>query len=94
MNRVSFGPTSGVVIDQCKAHGVWLGNGELIHLMEWKRAGGQLLAEERLRARREERAGTDRVRPSFPTGAIEPAVATPLDDLLNSTVNLITRLFG
>lgn len=54
MNRINFGSSSGVVIDQCRAHGVWLDNGELIHLMEWRRAGGQLLAEKRQKARREE----------------------------------------
>jgi Zn-finger nucleic acid-binding protein len=43
MNRVNFGYRSGVVADQCKAHGIWLDSGEIIHLMEWKKAGGQLL---------------------------------------------------
>jgi Zn-finger nucleic acid-binding protein len=42
MNRVNFGYRSGVVVDQCKAHGIWLDSGEIIHLMEWKKAGGQL----------------------------------------------------
>ena len=27
-------------------HGIWLDNGELTHLMEWKKAGGQLLHEQ------------------------------------------------
>ncbi len=93
MNRVNFGPTSGVIMDQCKAHGVWLGNGELIHLMEWKRAGGQILAEERLKVRREERVAVDRARPSFPVGSVETPDATSLDDLLSSAVHLVSRLF-
>jgi Zn-finger nucleic acid-binding protein len=42
MNRVNFGYRSGVVVDQCRAHGVWLDSGEITHLMEWKKAGGQL----------------------------------------------------
>ena len=33
MNRVNFGVRSGVIIDRCKAHGVWLDGGELRHLM-------------------------------------------------------------
>lgn len=45
MNRVNFGSGSGVIMDVCKEHGVWLDNGELIQLMEWKRAGGQLMAD-------------------------------------------------
>ena len=46
MNRNNFGHRSGVVIDRCALHGVWLENGELIHLLEWKKAGGQLLHEQ------------------------------------------------
>jgi Zn-finger nucleic acid-binding protein len=42
MNRVNFGYRSGVVVDQCRKHGIWLDSGEITHLMEWKKAGGQL----------------------------------------------------
>ncbi len=44
MNRVNFGARSGVVIDQC-VHGIWLDNGELRRLLEWRKAGGQLYHE-------------------------------------------------
>ena len=47
MNRVAFGHRSGVVVDQCKAHGVWLDGGEITHLLEWKKAGGQILHEQK-----------------------------------------------
>jgi Zn-finger nucleic acid-binding protein len=47
MNRVAFGHRSGVVIDQCKSHGVWLDGGEISHLLEWKKAGGQLLDQKK-----------------------------------------------
>ncbi|MCK5829085.1 MAG: zf-TFIIB domain-containing protein [Methylococcales bacterium] len=43
MNRVNFSHKSGVVIDHCKKHGIWTDNGEITHLMEWKKAGGELL---------------------------------------------------
>jgi len=43
MNRVNFGRRSGVVVDCCRNHGVWLDGGELRRLMEWKKAGGQVL---------------------------------------------------
>lgn len=46
MDRVNFGYRSGVVVDQCRLHGIWLDNGEITHLMEWKKAGGQLGAEQ------------------------------------------------
>lgn len=47
MNRVNFGAKSGVVVDRCKDHGVWLDGGELRHLFEWMKAGGKLLDQER-----------------------------------------------
>ena len=47
MNRVNFGTNSGVIVDRCKDHGVWLDGGELRHLFEWMKAGGKLLQQER-----------------------------------------------
>ena len=43
MRRYNYGYKSGVVLDRCSAHGVWLDSGELRHLMEWKSAGGEAL---------------------------------------------------
>ena len=42
MNRQAFGYRSGVVLDRCVVHGDWLDCGELMHLTQWKKAGGQL----------------------------------------------------
>jgi Zn-finger nucleic acid-binding protein len=47
MNRVNFGASSGVVVDRCKEHGVWLDGGELRHLFEWMKAGGKLLQQKK-----------------------------------------------
>jgi len=54
MNRVNFGRKSGVVVDRCREHGIWLDSGELKHLLEWKKAGGQLL-DDKQAARRQQR---------------------------------------
>lgn len=43
MRRTIFAQKSGVIVDSCKRHGFWLDSGEVTHLMEWKKAGGQLL---------------------------------------------------
>ncbi|MBT1073462.1 zf-TFIIB domain-containing protein [Pelotalea chapellei] len=48
MNRMNFGAKSGVIVDRCKDHGVWLDGGELRHLFEWMKAGGKLLHQEKL----------------------------------------------
>ncbi|MBL6986704.1 MAG: zf-TFIIB domain-containing protein [Methylobacter sp.] len=54
MNRLSFGYRSGVIIDRCQKHGIWLDNGEITHLMEWKKAGGQLLAQQKTQQKQPE----------------------------------------
>ena len=46
MDRVNFGQRSGVVVDKCNLHGIWLDSGEITHLMEWKKAGGELLHQQ------------------------------------------------
>lgn len=54
MNRVNFGTKSGVIVDRCRDHGVWLDGGELRHLFEWMKAGGKLLGLEREQQLRKE----------------------------------------
>ena len=46
MNRSAFGHKSGVIVDRCNSHGIWLDGGEISHLLEWKQAGGQLRDEQ------------------------------------------------
>ena len=40
MNRVNFARSSGIVLDICRAHGVWLDVHELRRVLEFLRAGG------------------------------------------------------
>jgi Zn-finger nucleic acid-binding protein len=90
MNRVNYGSKSGVVVDQCKEHGIWLDNGELVHLMEWKKAGGQLLDQQK--AVQHEQCTYHRPVPSYPvSGYPEPR---PEEDLLSTACSvLFDRLF-
>jgi Zn-finger nucleic acid-binding protein len=46
MNRKSFGTRSGVIVDVCKPHGVWLDHRELERIVDFVRAGGLLRARE------------------------------------------------
>lgn len=62
MNRVNFGTKSGVIVDRCKAHGVWLDGGELRPLFEWMKAGGKLLDQERQEERKKAEAEQERER--------------------------------
>ena len=57
MNRLNYGTRSGVVVDWCRDHGVWVDSGELRRLLEWTKAGGQILDQ-----KREERSKHDKER--------------------------------
>lgn len=46
MNHVNFGGRSGVIVDHCGKHGVWLENSELRRLTEWWRVGGKLIYQQ------------------------------------------------
>jgi len=54
MNRINFGARSGVVIDRCREHGVWLDAGELRQLCEWMKAGGKILDKEKTEERKKD----------------------------------------
>jgi len=41
MNRTNYGRRSGVIMDECAEHGIWLDPGELKQIMEWVKSGGQ-----------------------------------------------------
>jgi Zn-finger nucleic acid-binding protein len=57
MNRRNFGRRSGVIIDSCRDHGVWLDNQELNRIIRFVEAGGleQTRAEEAEDLKREKR---------------------------------------
>ena len=46
MNRKNFGARSGVIVDVCKLHGVWLDHRELEGILDFVRAGGLQRARE------------------------------------------------
>jgi Zn-finger nucleic acid-binding protein len=52
MNRHNYGGASGVILDLCRAHGIWFDRDELPRILTWIRAGG----EEKARRREQEAA--------------------------------------
>ena len=46
MNHLNFARRSGVILDRCATHGVWVEAGELRRLTEWWRAGGKLVFQQ------------------------------------------------
>jgi Zn-finger nucleic acid-binding protein len=51
MTRVNFATVSGVVVDECRAHGTWLDRGELERIRQFVSIGGLELSESRERDR-------------------------------------------
>lgn len=108
MNRVNFGTRSGVIVDTCKEHGIWADGGELRQLMEWMKAGGQILHQQtelekerqkRLeveRKLREQAAANTGSNPThFGTGYRDFSDVGFGDggDLLGTLTNILTRVF-
>jgi len=91
MNRVNFGQRSGVIIDQCKKHGIWVDSGEITHLMEWKKAGGELLNVQH-QAKPPKTAHSSAALNSFD---YQHHSNKPLEvDLLESVSSLVYKLFS
>jgi Zn-finger nucleic acid-binding protein len=104
MNRVNFGARSGVIVDQCPRHGMWLEGGELRRLLEWRKAGGQILNERRRAERLEEelklerrrsRAGAvARAEADAVAGETRSALLPEPTDAVGAFVRTVLKLFG
>jgi Zn-finger nucleic acid-binding protein len=98
MGRLNFGRRSGVVLDRCPLHGVWVTGRQLGQLADWWRAGGRIgyLDPEVERARRLEalRSQVSRSRISQVTGSSWTASDTwwPIDPLSAAASILIDTL--
>ncbi len=93
MNRLVFAHQSGVVIDRCNSHGVWLDGGEISHLLEWKQAGGQLLHQKKqtaLQAKKRQSRQSDPVIGAWTQTAKDQRMD---GDLLQTVAELIFKLF-
>jgi Zn-finger nucleic acid-binding protein len=74
MDRVNFARSSGVVVDACKAHGVWFDEDELPRVVEFVRDGGL----DRARAIEKEQLEDERRRLSFAHDAAVSGAPAPL----------------
>jgi Zn-finger nucleic acid-binding protein len=78
MHRKLQGKRSGVVVDSCRDHGLWLDAGELRQLMEWSRAGGEKLDQKRqelLQQQQSERERRDRTAAILQRSTLESDLA-------------------
>lgn len=94
MNRVNFGYRSGVVVDQCKKHGIWLDSGEITHLMEWKKAGGELLDHQQQQEKQLRETLPSDSHHDFNLRDFHPQFETdPEPDLLKTVLSLVFKSF-
>lgn len=95
MNRINFGTRSGVVIDRCKEHGVWLDAGELRQLCEWVKAGGQLLDKERQEQKKQEELleGKKRQNPMQGGTAVDYSNIDPFNPGIKAEPDLLDIVF-
>jgi Zn-finger nucleic acid-binding protein len=100
MHRINFGARSGVIVDQCKTHGVWLDSGELKRLLDWKKAGGQLLHERVRQRKKEEELRQERLRAYRDTGSLgtgdgyfSPSPSESQFDLIDTVATVLGKLF-
>jgi len=91
MRRINFGHRSGVIVDQCRDHGIWVDSGEITHLMEWKKAGGELLhANEKIKTNKKPSSPSD-----FEPSARHSQYSKNIDtDILETVSTLIYKIFS
>ena len=91
MRRTNFAKKSGVIVDSCRQHGLWLDSGEVTHLMEWKKAGGQLLHDKEVpqqtpKIKRYQRSGID--------NSWQPSVLRESEGLESGLLDLLSYVTG
>jgi len=92
MSRNVFAYRSGVIVDRCKNHGIWLDSGEITHLMEWKKTGGQLLHEQQKSF--ENRSGVEQRPTSTDSNSLSgyPGISIQ-DEFLDTVASLLEKIF-
>jgi Zn-finger nucleic acid-binding protein len=100
MNRRNYGARSGVVVDECRQHGIWLDGGELSQIMKWVKAGGRLHDEKRqLEQLKEKQRNLRRDKMTSQAGLDDfgfqhgPHGTRSETDLFVSVVRLVSSLF-
>ncbi|MGZ8137391.1 MAG: TFIIB-type zinc ribbon-containing protein [Methylococcaceae bacterium] len=93
MNRNAYGYRSGVIIDRCKNHGVWLDSGEITHLLEWKKAGGQLLQERRAQPAPKKPVRRPKPADSYANNPLDYALDNAEWEVADAVASVVARLF-
>ena len=96
MSRINFGGSSGVILDHCGIHGVWLQNIELRRLLEWWHAGGKLIYQQHEEKQARLFSGAARMEnfaPPLPAGeSVREDLKPPASSVGTGIVSVIVRL--
>lgn len=98
MNRSNFARSSGVIIDVCKSHGVWLDRGELQRVLDFIGGGGLTVARAREReelVEEQRRLAALRDRPQQMSGAtfsVTPGISTHVNSSSVTPESMLERL--
>jgi Zn-finger nucleic acid-binding protein len=91
MHRVNFAQCSGVVVDVCREHGTWFDRDELMHIVQFIRAGGLELSRDRRRAElAEEERRVRRMRQA--SANVDPANRDQLADSIRAAGSVLRLL--
>ncbi len=97
MQRSNYGHRSGVIVDRCHKHGVWLDSGEITHLMEWKKSGGQMLNEqiknEQMSKEKSKRFNSSPDMSQYKSQTNSNHSFNTGDDIVDTVFSLLNRLF-
>jgi Zn-finger nucleic acid-binding protein len=97
MNRRNYGTRSGVIVDTCKAHGIWLDGGELGRLLKWVKAGGGVhhgnadKERDRLeqRSQRQKRYIATALEPKHEVGQMQGGILVDLEGAIGALLRMI-----
>lgn len=99
MNRSNFARSSGVILDVCKEHGVWLDRGELQRVLGFIESGGLTVARERERqelVEEQRRLSALRDRPQPMGGspfAMTPEMSAHVNNAGSTPTTVLDQLF-
>lgn len=89
MHRKNYMNRSGVIMDVCVEHGIWLDAGELKQIQEWRALGGEALVQQELAMEETPSAKREKI----PTPSSTPPTPQSLEEaLVESAFDLLTRV--
>lgn len=93
MNRQNYGNRSGVVIDRCRDHGVFLDGGELKRILLWVRLGGALQSEQIQAEQKKAPPVNPKDGDDISTGSLSNSPTLDAFDEIRQIISALARLF-